>query len=602
VGVTALNSSQYGSALGAPAPPQPATIEAQPESLGEYLQGQQTLNSPYKLRMQVNSTCQLLCDPKVLSGDDVAAFREKVNQDYYVHWMIDNLPAAARNFFTDGEYHRLGFPVGEMATDGESLAVFNHARMFISVHTEPGEFDGWRVVGFEVVPISVEQVLTTRADGSRALGDCDSATGYTTAAQSHPMFVDGPQAKQRVELAFSYDVFWVPSDVKWASRWDVYLSMGDGAANDDVHWFAIVNAAVIAVFLTGLVALILWRAIHRDVTRYNRVATEEEKAEDREDTGWKLVHTDVFRPPTTAPLAFAVMTGVGAQVSCMSLVVILFAALGFLNPANRGSLVTGVIVLFCLLGIVAGYAAARNHRLFDGKQWHRTTVLTALAFPGFCAVVLLTLNTMAWASQSTNAVPFGTLLAVLTLWLAVSVPLTFLGAYFGFKAPKPDLPTRVGAYPRVIPAQPWYLHPAFSMAVGGVLPFGAVFVELYFILGSIWLDRYYYVFGFLLLVAIILVITCAEIAIVLVYFQLCSEDYRWWWRSWLIPGASSIYLALYATYYFSTALTIMGGVSVALYFGYTLLAAVAFFLVTGCVGYLATFVFVWRIYDAVKVD
>jgi transmembrane 9 superfamily protein 2/4 len=40
------------------------------------------------------------------------------------------------------------------------------------------------------------------------------------------------------------------------------------------------------------------------------------------------------------------------------------------------------------------------------------------------------------------------------------------------------------------------------------------------------MDQYYYVFGFLLLVYAILAVTCAEITIVLNYFQLCAEDYR----------------------------------------------------------------------------
>ena len=37
------------------------------------------------------------------------------------------------------------------------------------------------------------------------------------------------------------------------------------------------------------------------------------------------------------------------------------------------------------------------------------------------------------------------------------------------------------------------------------------------------MDQYYYVFGFLFLVYVILGVTCAEITIVLNYFQLCSE-------------------------------------------------------------------------------
>merc|ERR1711975_112843 len=119
--------------------------------------------------------------------------------------------------------------------------------------------------------------------------------------------------------------------------------------------------------------------------------------------------------------------------------------------------------------------------------------------------------------------------AVLALWFGISVPLVFLGAYFGFKKEPIEFPVVTSNLPRQVPPQPWYMGAMFTALVAGVLPFGAVFVELYFILSSIWLDQYYYVFGFLLVVGIVLIATCAEITIVLCYFQLCAEDYRWWW-------------------------------------------------------------------------
>lgn len=59
--------------------------------------------------------------------------------------------------------------------------------------------------------------------------------------------------------------------------------------------------------------------------------------------------------------------------------------------------------------------------------------------------------------------------------------------------------------------------------MGGILPFGAVFIELFFILSSVWSHQFYYLFSFLFLVFLILIITCAEISIVMCYFQLCSE-------------------------------------------------------------------------------
>jgi transmembrane 9 superfamily protein 2/4 len=42
-----------------------------------------------------------------------------------------------------------------------------------------------------------------------------------------------------------------------------------------------------------------------------------------------------------------------------------------------------------------------------------------------------------------------------------------------------------------------YLKPLPSMLLVGILPFGAIFVELYFIMNSIWFHKVYYMFGFL---------------------------------------------------------------------------------------------------------
>jgi transmembrane 9 superfamily protein 2/4 len=275
----------------------------------------------------------------------------------------------------------------------------------------------------------------------------------------------------------------------------------------------------------------------------------------------------------------------------MSFATIGFAAVGFLSPANRGSLMIALLLLFLLFGIVAGYFTARTHKAFGGTQWQRVTLITALAFPGFIFSVLLILNGAVATTGSANTVSMASMLTVLALWLLLSVPLVFAGAFYGFKADKLDFPTRVSTLPRAIPPQPWYLATPLVMAVGGILPFGTVFVELFFILTSLWMDQYYYVFGFLLLVWLLLVITCAEISIVLTYFALCAEDYKWWWRSALVPAASGCYLYAYCVYYFLVNLNMEGRVPQMLYFGYMGLVALAFSFVTGVTGYMASLFF-----------
>lgn len=37
------------------------------------------------------------------------------------------------------------------------------------------------------------------------------------------------------------------SEIKWASRWDTYLTMSDV----QIHWFSIVNSVVVVFFLSG---------------------------------------------------------------------------------------------------------------------------------------------------------------------------------------------------------------------------------------------------------------------------------------------------------------------------------------------------------------
>ena len=55
---------------------------------------------------------------------------------------------------------------------------------------------------------------------------------------------------------------------------------------------------------------------------------------------------------------------------------------------------------------------------------------------------------------------------------------------------------------------------------------GAAFVELYFVLSSLFASRAYYAFGFLALTAGVVSLTTATVTILFTYFLLCAEEYR----------------------------------------------------------------------------
>uniref|UniRef100_A0A672J3T2 Transmembrane 9 superfamily member n=1 Tax=Salarias fasciatus TaxID=181472 RepID=A0A672J3T2_SALFA len=384
------------------------------------------------------------------------------------------------------------------------------------------------------------------------------------------------------------------NNIKWASRWDyILVSM----PHTNIQWFSIMNSLVIVLFLSGMVAMIMLRTLHKDIARYNQVDQEDAQ----EESGWKQVHGDVFRPPRKGML-LSVFLGQGTQIFIMTFITLFLACLGFLSPANRGALMTCAVVLWVLLGTPAGYVSARLYKTFGGEKWKTNVLLTALLCPGIVFADFFLMNLILWVEGSSAAIPFGTLVAILALWFGISVPLTFIGAYFGFKKPAIEQPVRTNQIPRQIPEQSFFTKPIPGIVMGGILPFGCIFIQLFFILNSIWSHQMYYMFGFLFLVFIILLITCSEATILLCYFHLCAEDYHWWWRSFLTSGFTAVYLFIYAVHYFFSKLQIIGAASTILYFGYTMIMVLIFFLFTGTIGFFACFWFVNKIYSVVKVD
>ncbi|PIO67006.1 endomembrane protein 70 [Teladorsagia circumcincta] len=165
-----------------------------------------------------------------------------------------------------------------------------------------------------------------------------------------------------------------------------------------------------------------------------------------------------------------------------------------------------------------------------------------------------------------------------------------------------EAPVRTNQIPRQVPEQTVYTKPLPGMLMGGILPFGCIFIQLFFILNSIWAHQTYYMFGFLFVVFLILIITCSEATILLAYFHLCAEDYHWWWRSFFTSGFTAVYLFAYCVRFFTSKLAITGVVSTILYFSYTAIFVFMFFLMTGTIGFLATYYFMHKIYASVKVD
>ena len=173
----------------------------------------------------------------------------------------------------------------------------------------------------------------------------------------------------------------------------------------------------------------------------------------------------------------------------MTLCTMFCALVGLTSPENRGNLLTTLLLLYVFLGSIAGYASARIYKLCNGKEWKLNTLYTAIVFPGIIFTIFAGINILIRTYGSSSAAPIMTVLGLMLLWFGISTPLVFIGSYFGFKAETISVPVRTNQIARHIPDQVWYTHPAFSIALGGILPFGAVCIELFFIMSAMWLHQ-----------------------------------------------------------------------------------------------------------------
>lgn len=508
-------------------------------------------------------------------------------------------------------YYAAGFKLGYIEDDvgfyesGDSAApdlvtqkvyINNHVTLVIRWRNMPGKPDHKLIVAFEVHTKSI--------DGPK--GKCP-----VNLADQAPFELKIPEGKEGLTIPYTYAVYWKEDNsIDWASRWDLYFVNDEDSVR--IHWLAIINSAVIAMLLTIVVAIVMLRTLSRDIQKYNeggpssdpegrKAAEELADQETLEDTtGWKLVHGDVFRPPVLGGL-FAPCVGSGVQLIMVMVSLIILSAAGILNPSYRGGFITFGLFLFVFGGVFSGYFSTRVYKTFKGDNWQKNALMTALIFPGFLFSSVFVLNLLVWAEASSTAIPFSTLLALLFMWLFISLPLVFVGSYMGFKRDPWKHPTRTTQIPRQIPPQPWYLRTIPSILLGGIIPFAVIFIELIFVFKSMWQDKssYYYMFGFLGLIAGVLLLTVMEISIVTTYFMLCAENGRWWWRSFLVGAGSAVWVFVYSGWYYWTKLAVQGWASGLLFFAYSALACCVYGVLVGTVGFLASYMFVRKIYGFV---
>ena len=557
-------------------------------NLGARLQGFKLKPAPFELFVKQDMSCKAF-SRATIQGKKLRWVRKLIERQYRVHFQLDGLPVLMKS--KDLNFAVRGYPVGFKSPAGnkKEFFLYNHFKFTITYHED--QETGIRITGFDVHPVSINHDVAKN-------GDVPTCTGFGVENDPANYVALDTGSGEAVPVVFSYDVQWVASDLEWADRWDVYLV---GSPDDDIHYYSIVNSLIIVLFMTGAVATIMIRTLRKDIAGYNEMTELQALEEGEEETGWKLVHGDVFRPPSFSPMLLSVLVGTGAQIICAVTLAILLSVMKVTSSMKKGQILTSLIMLYVLCGSVAGYVSARIYKFCEAKAWKLNTIITATALPAVCVIIFSMLNIFLSFAGAATAVSFWIILALFLLWVCVSAPLVFVGSFIGLRAPTIEVSVKTKQIARVIPDTPG-ISSIVMMLLGGALPFGAVCIELAFIMSALWLHQIYYVMGFLLAVIFVLAATCAQVSIVMCYVQLCNEDHRWWWKAFWNCATAGIYLFLYSLWFLKSRLNLIGFLPVIVYLTYMTMICVFFGLFCGASGFLSAFWFNRTIYGAVKVD
>ena len=80
-----------------------------------------------------------------------------------------------------------------------------------------------------------------------------------------------------------------------------------------------------------------------------------------------------------------------------------------------------------------GSASSFSIQTSHFSHFKAAAFLTATLYPGIVFGIGFFVNLFIWGKHSSGAIPFTTMLAVAAMWFGISLPLVYLGYYFGYR-------------------------------------------------------------------------------------------------------------------------------------------------------------------------
>jgi transmembrane 9 superfamily protein 2/4 len=180
--------------------------------------------------------------------------------------------------------------------------------------------------------------------------------------------------------------------------------------------------------------------------------------------------------------------------------------------------------------------------------------------------------------------------------------MNFIGIVCGYKMARIKTPTKISRVPREVPeGLPWFLNFNLMSVISGVVPVLVIAFEIYQIIGCIrgssfiYLVYWSFYVGFLVFIVVV-----AEISIMQTYLLICYEEYRWWWRCWLLGASTGFFAMLMLVNYFLLALKATQFTTIIVYGVFCAIFSISLSLISGSIALLASLTFNLTIFKNAK--
>lgn len=566
------------------------------ENLGEILIGDKVLPTLYSVDMKVDRKRLLACN-KTYGDAELQLFKDMIVKKYKVRWLLDSLPnLQPLNLKDRGGNHEVvlyeqGVDIGYVtsATDDSSTSDEKAVYLYTHVNIEI-DFHGKRIVGFRTLP--------------------DEAQRLHNAANN--------------SVQWSYSVKWRSSEQQWGSRWDVY-----GMNNDEgksVYIFSTLSS-LLFIFIAGMY---LKRRLGKRILRnlgmdrsymsiqqvseeVYSVSVNSEEANtacsdgidlDRDCVAaWTLLRDQIYFPPK-APELLCALVGAGVQMLVILFVTALLAMLGILYAAHRGLLLNCIIISFFLTSGVNSFVSAWLYKSLSLRRRDDVAnfITSFFLFPLLLLIIIFPVNIMLQHRRASSSIYWSTLGIIIFGWLSISLFTSSMGYYLGKTRSVTHL--RFGLFYRSVPNSAATAGPLPHLLrlVVGLASFAVLWIPLKFIYMSIWGTAFYQLYTLQWLSVVLWLFFTTELCIAYVFWQLNSENHRWWWCSYLTGASVGLPALIYSIVYYALNSDITSFASLVIYFGYTMVFSLIATLLSGSICFLASFFFIRRIYMLCKVD